>query len=438
MVIWNILVIYPNPLSVSLKGRKRRNNWYIQRAHLGAAGTHVVKNYSSRCNRIFIGDPLAIVNVNCGVMAAALAKLGITSDAERGADEKGNLCTVVRQHLEKCPACQQRHNSDIYLVEQLVQECYTVRNSQVGCLKKLLPTVTLIPNKHLQTLIANPYDDTTFVELFREEHEDNFISDGTSMYMFDGTRWRALKDDDIKNILRDWCSKLFDDVMRLLKNEPGTSDAVKKIGRAKAHIRGTHGLRSVFAMAKTVFHTVDFETMDTNPLLLSANNCVVEFIPSTFTCVYRPGSREDKLTKSVGYAIPFTDNIPEADKMQEVVEIMERIYPVREELETAQLYGGYCLWGDHPDKKLELCTDAGGDWGAFAKHFLAFLSIARDVQGVNGLVTTARALSPRFCLPCWERTTASGARTPCCTKTTLRWRRSTVTMPVCWCTRVYG
>ena len=75
------------------------------------------------------------------------------------------------------------------------------------------------------------------------------------------------------------------------------------------------------------------------------------------TCSFLEGRPEHFISKSVGYDfVPASAIDP---KIQAQVEdCLTKIYPVGDEREVVQRYGGYCLLGHHPEKKLLILTDA--------------------------------------------------------------------------------
>lgn len=96
--------------------------------------------------------------------------------------------------------------------------------------------------------------------------------------------------------------------------------------------------------------TAPTKSFDSNSFLLGCDNGVVDLKE----CVFRAGRPEDMISKSVGYAFPVN---PDAELDARVAECMEQIYPVPEEREYIQRFAGYCLLGNHPEKKLLLLTD---------------------------------------------------------------------------------
>ena len=75
---------------------------------------------------------------------------------------------------------------------------------------------------------------------------------------------------------------------------------------------------------------------------------------------------------------------PNPEREAEVEEMMGQIYPVPAERAMFQLYGGYCLLGHHPEKKLLLLTDARGGWNAKSTVVGALAAVLGDEYSLKG------------------------------------------------------
>ncbi|KAJ3080365.1 hypothetical protein HK102_003110 [Quaeritorhiza haematococci] len=93
-------------------------------------------------------------------------------------------------------------------------------------------------------------------------------------------------------------------------------------------------------------------TLDGETNLLGAENGVLDL--TTFQL--HNGTPDDKVATSVGYAFDASDNAV----YQQVLGFIAKMYPVKAECEVAQRWFGYCLWGQHTQKKVCFLTDRRG------------------------------------------------------------------------------
>lgn len=124
----------------------------------------------------------------------------------------------------------------------------------------------------------------------------------------------------------------------------------KAFYKARHHVLQDKGIASIVKTITRMLAMASSTPFDSNPLLLGCENGVVDLKE----CVFRPGRPEDMVSKSVGYEFPTA---PDADRDARLGSCMEQIYPVPEEREYIQRFAGYCLLGNHPEKKLLLLTD---------------------------------------------------------------------------------
>lgn len=371
-----------------------RQNWWVGQE---PDGRLKVKSYSSRCKMLMVGQPNAVILSEPNCLQTLLANIGLDCPVHNrdGSPVDFSMawptCMTVRQHLEVCPACKGRHGDDCYLIETLVSKCCTVRNVDSTCHSRLLISVIEDWPPKLRQIIKTPYADSAFADLFLEEHQQRYISDGQTMYEFDGNRWKPLSGDKMKNTIESWLQKLLDIMSTLLARE---GDLVplhhrKQVNKAMSHVKAESGIHNIVKSAKRKMIMEDLGAkMDTDPFLLGADNCVIDLR----TGKVRQGLPGDLISKSVGYSIPYLDSELEDDKMEQVAACMSRIYPIEAERAVAQTYGGYCLLGDHPAKRVVLCTDAGGERAGnnakstFAKLLAEVLGPEYAMKGKNAFL----------------------------------------------------
>lgn len=364
-----------------------KNNWWISARD---DGRYNVKNYSERCKVKVVG--VSGVLVVSEPLQDLLAGIGLHRPLQ---DQDGSpvdlgipwpSCMVVRQHLEVCPSCKGRHAEDCYLVETLVTQCCTVRNVDSSCPRRLLVNSPQNWPAKLRQIILTPYADSAFADLFLQERPNKYISDGDNMYEFDGNRWKAISSNKMKNVIESWLQALLELITSLLAREGKEvpMECRKQVNKAMSHVKAESGIHNIVKSAKRKMCVEDLD-LDADPFLLGADNCVINLRDGTV----RQGRPEDLVSRSVGYSIPYLDGQLDEAKLRHVSDCMSMIYPVEAEREVAQRYGGYCLRGDHPAKRLVLCTDAGGGRAGnnakttFAKLLAEVLGVDYAMKGKN-------------------------------------------------------
>lgn len=355
-------------------------NWFCMEM---ADGRTVAKSYSARCKARTIMTPACqdIVPAIATPICHHLGHMGFHLPPEDGFTDDMTACKIVRQHLESCPICKVSHLSDKWYLEAVVNECYTLRNSEKACRERLVwfcgpETKATITNEHLQDIFNNPNSHAPYVQLYVQEHRGTIMSDPKgALYVFDGVRWQPQLDQQVANAMDTWFQALFRKFFQLFSHEDSLTtntrqldDIRKKVRSAKGHILNESTISKVLTTIKRKVVNPRFhEVMDQNPMLLAFNNGILELDTMSF----RQGRPDDMVTKTTGY--DYEDR--GGEDYLAVEAFMEAIYPIQAERDVAQLYFGYCCRGDHPEKKLAMLTDQGG---------------ART--GYNGKTTVVKAL----------------------------------------------
>ncbi|KAJ3058946.1 hypothetical protein HK102_010236, partial [Quaeritorhiza haematococci] len=123
--------------------------------------------------------------------------------------------------------------------------------------------------------------------------------------------------------------------------------------KALDHIGKLRNLNAVeVLLGRRMANSQVVATLDAKTNLLGAENGVLDL--TTFQL--RNGTPEDKVATSVGYAFDASDDAV----YQQVLVFIAKIYPVEAEREVAQRWFGYCLWGQHTQKKACFLTDRRG------------------------------------------------------------------------------
>lgn len=349
-------------------------------------GTFKVKSYSERCRKTTIGSkvPGPVVQLpdddDEDVVHKALHDCGFTHGTRAAKDSKNRDCLAVEEHLERCPSCQQRHANPLWYIYPLVDACHSMRNADMDCSERLVRySQGEMLNKHLSNIALTPTADQAYVNLFLSELKEPVISNGATVYKFDGVTWVEWTDQRIKTDMQVWLSGLLEHLLRLVSVETirGVADprfqnansVHKSLVKALHHVNseGTVGnfVKAVKRAQGVYSESLDDE-LDGDAYLLGCASGVIDLK----ACVFRTARPEDRVTMSVGY--PFLDTVdPEIEAAVE--DFVTSIYPLEAERNLMQRWCGYCLLGH-----------------ANAKHFL-LLSDARD--GFNGKSTMLRLLA---------------------------------------------
>ena len=360
------------------------NNWY---ALLMSDGRLDVRNYSKHCAGTIFGEPMTnavrlppcqsplhtmessvpgadmvapdsdvVVHTSAHPVQSSLIQWGFKAECIVVADE----CVEVSQHMRRCPACRAAHASPSWIISQIVRQCYSLRNSEDSCREKLISQ----KNGTLTLIKEDPVADAAFAELFITEHKVMGSKNGKLLHMFDGTRWVRTEMREFEGRVQHWLMGILRRLSVLLCNQQSLAimndesekedmlDSIEKaFYKARHHVLQDKGIASITkTITRMLAMTTPTKPLDSDPLLLGCDNGVIDLKTSAF----RPGRPEDMVSKTVGYAFSTE---ADAERDAQVVLCMEQIYPVPEEREYIQRFAGYCLLGNHPEKKLLLLTD---------------------------------------------------------------------------------
>ncbi|KAI9088766.1 hypothetical protein DFS34DRAFT_698493 [Phlyctochytrium arcticum] len=119
--------------------------------------------------------------------------------------------------------------------------------------------------------------------------------------------------------------------------------------------------------------------MDTDPLKLGCNNGYIDLTDGQL----KPYTLDVLISKSVGYNYFDSDHPFSEEIYNQWLDFVEKLFPIPEEREIAQIYAGYTLRGDHPEKIFVVfkdITDGNNGKTKFAQALLAGLG----TYGVSG------------------------------------------------------
>ena len=366
-------------------------------------GRYLVKSYSERCKARKLGNKIEqfafketpsdgsnahttsqavlLASPDCPEqlqLVQTLAQMKLTNPiGEWTEDVDGKQCAMVRQHLQHCPACRAAHADPTYIIKAVVEGCFCIRNVDPTCQQRLVGFDTRninVRSKALEAVFQHPKKELPLASLYVQEQRHIIKSDGQMIYRFNRVRWEPLVDALAQRDIQHWLDDLLQLFNRLLHNEQAVLEACHPKARAvtkhlhalrkcvldaRQHVLGEAASSKLLSTVKREICQPDLlDLMDSDPYLLGCNNGVLDLrAPNLF----RSSRPEDMVSKTIGYDwVEQPDHKLEA----EVEEMMRQIYPVTAERAMFQLYGGYCLLGHHPEKKLLLLTDARGGWNA--------------------------------------------------------------------------
>eukprot|EP00891_Asterochloris_glomerata_P005780 jgi/Astpho2/5780/fgenesh1_pg.00080_%23_41_t len=386
-----------------------KNNWYISQM---SDGRYSVANFSGRCRRLVIDgqgqvcapevEEIVVRDVITAhnEMAETFQHWGLTAPMQATTDEQGKPCWFIEQHIRHCPSCSKCHISDRWMLEVLVEACYTLRNSEACCrprgmILQIAPGVLRFGNKFVDQILDSPQSDTPFARLFLAERGKQIISDGSALFRYETSVWKKLADNVVVLAMQQFFEELIGALLQLVQIEEhkmsfhskDIAQLRKELMRASSHTRTQTGANNFIKSLKIqAFVDKLHEQFDSNPDLIAFEDGVLDISSGRF----RQGELSDMLSKSTGYHFGEEDAAYNA----EVEDFMTKLYPVEEERNVAQLFGGYCLYGRHPDKVLLMLTDDGGDRSghngktSFAKAVQAALG-PHAVKGKNSFLYKA-------------------------------------------------
>lgn len=230
-------------------------------------------------------------------------------------DATGKQCWMVHQHLKNCPSCSKQHVSDRWLIERMVESCYTFRNSEPSCeTRGIFSKESLLgnPQEYIYQIVESPHSESPFVKLFLAKRGEHIISNGVSLYKFDNTIWRKMADNVAALAMQESFDELLPALLALVHaedpcvrphNSQFTQKRVKVVRKqlctAIGHTRSQTGINNLVKNMKIqAFVDQLEEVFDKNLNLLAFDDGVLDLRNR----VFRPGRAEDMITKTVGYS----------------------------------------------------------------------------------------------------------------------------------------
>lgn len=217
-----------------------------------------------------------------------------------------------------------------------------------------------------------------YAKVLKITSKDTFVFDKDTLWMFDG-KWRVAVPEDVRRHMDKHRSSLWnaeaDEVvteMTLLRRKKRlTEDDKERMEYSEGHLNQinvterTLGNDSNIKSIINCFHTEVYDNtfadrMDKDVFLIGCNNGYVDIR----TKQLHPFGRDVFITKTVGYNYFNDDNPRDQSIRDEWDEYIAKAFPKADERDIAHIYFGYCLRGDHPEKKFVIRKDkSGGDAG---------------------------------------------------------------------------
>ena len=345
---------------------ERRDWWMIE-----DRDEYVVANYSDRCRTQRRPKLIEVIVPVNGDFSASVAALALDVPEEQklaNAVHFHQALVTIACSRPDCISCDRSHDSQLYDCTQIIpHHCWTVRNRDNNCPGRIFHRTAQLDN-YFGPLLEGDVDNIKLTQLFMSANAPtlHYNAESRDVYRWqpsndsnrtantlNTSRWRRLTRESFQTFVSLWFSTAFSGIKML----PDYAESAAKISKILARL-DSHVAQIIINIKGLLTQQCEGRHMDANPHLLGTDNGVIDLKavdPETgaFTTVLREARPEDLVTKSVGYAIP--DGGFQDDGAVEAV--FAQIYPVEEERRFFQLFGGYCLLGNHPAKGFMCLTD---------------------------------------------------------------------------------
>lgn len=336
-----------------------------------------MKSYSSRCKTMHLPPTPVIEDITPltkdtpleQVLDICLNNMGFMPGLSATKDTPGHShCYELKQHLENCPTCRASHAvGSNYLVEALVEHCYTVRNEEKSCRSRIIDIKTMVQeHAALKRVLQNPDTDSPLADLYVAERGRNLKEAEGKVHRFDDARgWTPVDMADLDNDVKAFLDHVLDSLNDLLLNEQTNGRAKglahadvtdfrklqDKFLKAARFVQQTNKRSNILTRIKHLVHDSHLsEKWNSCAELLGVANGVIDL----GTGAFREARMDDYVTMSCGYDWLETVD-PEIEA--QVNDFFAKVYPDEQERLLLQQWVGYCLTGRHNEKHLMLLTD---------------------------------------------------------------------------------
>ena len=299
-----------------------------------------------------------------------------------------------------CPVCQIRiHDNNQWYIIHIYGSMYLVKNYSIHCKTVLIG----LDDDILTQIIKAPKTDSLYADLFVSSVGNHICwTEGKSFMHFNGIRWKRILEEQVQRFVEDVLNSVMKLTVRFLNERRYQIDTnhdmgaeEKKSAKAQAEVdyknsvlaldivRRRQNLKHILDIVKTRLVVPQFdELIDRNGWIMGFENGILDLE----TLQFRQGVPTDMVSFSTGYAYISPED-PEWDEniMEEVVAFIKRIYPVDEEREVIQRYGGYCLLGVHPEKIFVVLTDTRSGYNGKSKFSMCMTAaLGKDYSKDGG------------------------------------------------------
>ncbi|KAJ3144471.1 hypothetical protein HDU86_001803 [Geranomyces michiganensis] len=251
--------------------------------------------------------------------------------------------------------------------------------------------ITLSSAKALAAATKSHVD---FAKLTGVMSDGNFIYDGADFWQFT-TNWRVVPMPCVRSffdkvVAEAWTTDMkkicghIQSINRTILEDGGRVTKARRqhlefLMQQKGHIDGVYAvtkfnsaIKSIMECFQTEVYDGDFvKNLDTNPFYLGCNNGYLDIRTGTL----HKYANDVLISKTVGYNYFDDDENSRNDALaKDWDSFVNKVFPIPGEQEIAQIYFGYCLRGDHPEKIFAVLKDRSGGFCAKSKVVQAIMT----------------------------------------------------------------
>jgi len=207
---------------------------------------------------------------------------------------------ALEDKSKPCVCCLHVHTSNNYMVREVCDSCYWMRNYSSKCQKSGY-VYNWESHPLLQMVLESPSTDAPYTKMLHQRYrkmgfelvctlEERFLN-------FDGLVWEELPDNVVAREVEAICCPILDYLVKYIPPCPGDDDAVtahkalvRRFAQGRNYLRKHSNVRSIVNYYKMMHMDVDIErNLDTNPDLLAVKNGIIDLR----TGLLREGRRDD-------------------------------------------------------------------------------------------------------------------------------------------------
>ena len=374
-----------------------RQNWWVSAS---SDGELKVKSYSTRCKLMTLMAPIPVMDITpitpqmpqSQQLDICLNNMGFPDVS----DPIPGKCFTLQQHLATCPICSGCHTSSCYLISALVQHCFTVKNTDLGCKGRILDVKTMVQDHAiLKRIIRNPSADSPLAELYVQERGQDLTAVDDKVYRFADNKWKVVEDVVLEKDVYVLLNTVLEGLVTFLTNEELATRhnrdgiSIKELRKLRDTLDVAVGVNGNHQKRKQILCSVKMCLNDSSLRLkwdgeaytLGTDDGLIDLRTGTF----RQARKEDYVTMTTGYDY----DVDADDVIREELDVfLRQCYPIEDERNFMMKYSGYCLLGRHEAKLMVMLTDKRGGWNAKS----TFLSLLRGTMGEYAIKADAGVL----------------------------------------------